>query len=100
MASKFRLVSLFWGILLCASILLRPALAVEKFKVSSNGSGQQIWFEAEDFDERSKNENYQLGKKEKAVKHLVILLPMQVVKVGYCISLILVGLEAKQANGV
>ena len=70
MTSKFRLVSLFGGILLCASILLRPALAVEKFKVSSNGAGQQIWFEAEDFDERSKNENYKLGKKENAVKPL------------------------------
>ena len=97
---KFSFGSLFGCVLLCVSILLTPALAVEKFKVSSNGAGQQIWFEAEDFDERSKNENYQLGKKEKAVKHLVILLPMQVVKVGYCISLILVGLEAKQANGV
>ena len=51
MTSKFRLVSLFGAVLLCASILLRPALAVEKFKVSSNGAGQQIWFEAEDFDE-------------------------------------------------
>jgi hypothetical protein len=70
MTSKFRLASLFWAVLLCASILLRPALAVEKFKVSSNGAGQQIWFEAEDFDERSKNENYKLGEKEKAVKPL------------------------------
>jgi hypothetical protein len=36
--------------------------------VSNNGSGAQIWFEAEDFDERSPNENYKLGIAEKAKK--------------------------------
>ena len=44
------------------------ALAVEEFRVSKYGKGEQIWFEAEAFDERSPNENYKLGKAEKAVK--------------------------------
>ena len=47
---------------------MSPVLAVEIFKVSSYAKGKQIWFEAEAFDERSPNENYKLGEKEKAVK--------------------------------
>ena len=68
MTSRFRFVYLLGCLFLCYSILLEPVLGVEKFKVSSNGKGKQIWFQAEDFDERSPNENYKLGKKEKAVK--------------------------------
>lgn len=36
-------------------------------KVSTFGTGVQIWFEAEDFDERSSNENYKLGSAENAL---------------------------------
>ena len=68
MTSRFRFVCLLGCLFLYLSILLKPVLGVEKFKVSSNGKGKQIWFQAEDFDERSPNENYKLGKKEKAVK--------------------------------
>ena len=50
------------------SSLLSPVLAIDIFKVSSYATGQQIWFETEAFDERSPNENYKLGEKEKAVK--------------------------------
>ena len=70
MTSKFRLVSLFWCALLCLFILHQPVLAVKKIKVSQYKGGHQVWFEAEDFDERSENKNYQLGEKEKAVKPL------------------------------
>ncbi len=37
-------------VLLCVTT---PASAVEKYKISDYGNGHQIWFEVEDFDERS-----------------------------------------------
>ena len=49
-------------------LLAMSAHAVEEFKVSNYDGGHQIWFEAEDFDERSSNENYKLGIAEKALK--------------------------------
>ena len=46
-----------------------PAFAINgDVKVSQHGGGHQIWFQAEYFDERSPNENYKLGKAEKALK--------------------------------
>ena len=59
-----RLLVLVMFVLFSSSV----ALAVEEFRVSKYGKGEQIWFEAEAFDERSPNENYKLGKAEKAVK--------------------------------
>jgi len=40
---------------ICLALLLvgMPAYAVKNFKVSTYGGGHQIWFEAEDFDERN-----------------------------------------------
>ena len=35
--------------------------SVEEFKVSKYGDGVQIWFEAEAYDDRSRNKNYRLG---------------------------------------
>ena len=70
MTKILRFVNLFGRICLLISILIRPVLAVEKFKISNCGRGQQIWFEAEDFDKRSKSKKYRLGKKEKAIKPL------------------------------
>ena len=35
--------------------LTMPAYAVKNFKISNYGNGHQIWFEAEDFDERNPN---------------------------------------------
>ena len=70
MTRILRFVNLFGRICLLISILIRPVLAVEKFKISNCGRGQQIWFEAEDFDKRSKSKKYRLGKKEKAIKTL------------------------------
>lgn len=57
-------------VLVCFFILVSipTALAVDKFKVSEYGNGSQIWFEAEDFDERSPNENYKLGDEEGVLK--------------------------------
>jgi hypothetical protein len=43
------------------------AQAVNRFKVSEYGGGHQIWFEAEDFDERDSDQHYQLGDAEGAV---------------------------------
>ena len=40
------------GIVAALLLMTVPADAVEIFKVSSYGAGSQIWFEAEDFDER------------------------------------------------
>ena len=50
-------------------LLMQPFIgfAVEEFKVSENGKGEQIWFEAEAFDERDSEDAYKLGKGEKAV---------------------------------
>jgi hypothetical protein len=55
----------------CAFVLtgILPTFAIKgDVKVSKNGKGEQLWFEAEHFDERSPNENYKLGKAEKALK--------------------------------
>ena len=41
-----------------------PAYAVEEFRVSSNGAGVQIWFEAEAFDARDPGKGYSLTKAE------------------------------------
>ncbi|MHC4541584.1 MAG: discoidin domain-containing protein, partial [Planctomycetota bacterium] len=41
------------GLFVALLFLTIPAYAVETFKVSNYGGGHQIWFEAEDFDERS-----------------------------------------------
>jgi len=40
-------------ILFFISWIVVPAHAVPKYKISSYGGGHQIWFEAEDFDERN-----------------------------------------------
>ena len=50
-------------------LLMQPFIgfAVEEFKVSEYGDGEQIWFEAEAFDERDSEDVYKLGKGEKAV---------------------------------
>ena len=50
-------------------LLMQPFIgfAVEEFKVSEYGKGEQIWFEAEAFDERDSEDAYKLGKGEKAV---------------------------------
>lgn len=46
-----------------------PAFAINgDVRVSQHAGGHQIWFQAEHFDERSPNENYKLGKAEKALK--------------------------------
>jgi hypothetical protein len=42
-----------FGLVVAMSLLTMPAYAVKKFKVSNYGGGHQIWFEAEDFDERN-----------------------------------------------
>ena len=44
-----------------------PVSAVVNFRTSEYSNGHEIWFEAEDFDERSPNENYKLGIEEKAL---------------------------------
>ena len=55
--------------LVCCFLMIQPltGFAVEEFKVSKNGKGEQIWFEAEAFDERDSEDVYKLGKGEKAV---------------------------------
>ena len=40
------------GIIVALLLMTTPVYAVGKFKVSNYGAGSQIWFEAEDFDER------------------------------------------------
>jgi hypothetical protein len=64
----FRKLQLTLGLTLCL-LLIQPltSFAVEEFKVSKNGKGEQIWFQAEAFDERDSDEVYKLGKAEKAV---------------------------------
>ena len=41
------------GVLVASLMLAPPVHAVENFKISSYGGGHQIWFEAEEFDERN-----------------------------------------------
>lgn len=43
---------------------MSSAHAIKAFKVSNNGGGSQIWFEAEDFDARDSDKVYQLRKAE------------------------------------
>lgn len=59
---------LTFGLIVCF-LLIQPltGFAVEGFKVSKYGSGEQIWFEAEAFDERDSEDVYKLGKAEGAV---------------------------------
>ncbi len=64
----FRKCQLVLSLAVCL-LLMQPFMgfAVEEFKVSENGKGEQIWFEAEAFDERDSEDAYKLGKGEKAV---------------------------------
>ena len=59
---------LILGLVFCF-LLIQPitGFAVEEFKVSEYGKGEQVWFEAEAFDERDSEDVYKLGKGEKAV---------------------------------
>jgi len=41
------------GVLVTLLLLTTPVRAVKNFKISSYGGGHQIWFEAEEFDERN-----------------------------------------------
>ncbi len=41
------------GVLVASLMLATPVHAVKNFKISSYGGGHQIWFEAEEFDERN-----------------------------------------------
>jgi len=41
------------GVLIASLMLASPVHAVENFKISSYGGGHQIWFEAEEFEERN-----------------------------------------------
>lgn len=41
-----------------------PAQAVSEFRISANGAGVQIWFEAEKFDDRDPGKGYSLTKAE------------------------------------
>ena len=63
--SKYTFPYFLLSVLLLATI---SAHAVKEMKVSNYEGGHQVWFEAEDFDERSPNENYKLGIAEKAKK--------------------------------
>ena len=49
-----RLGTLLLGVLVALGLTM-PAYAVKNVKVSNHGNGHQIWFEAEDFDERNPN---------------------------------------------
>ena len=44
-------------------LLIQPftSFAVEEFKVSQNAKGEQIWFEAEAFDERDSEDVLSIG---------------------------------------
>lgn len=58
-----------FGLIVCF-LLIQPltGFAVEGFKVSQYGDGEQIWFEAEAFDERDSEDVYKLGKAEGALE--------------------------------
>ena len=49
-----RLGTLLLGVFVALGLTM-PAYAVKNVKVSNHGNGRQIWFEAEDFDERNPN---------------------------------------------
>ena len=59
---------LTFGLVFCC-LLLQPftGFAVEEFRISKYGSGEQIWFEAEAVDERDSADVYKLGKGEGAL---------------------------------
>lgn len=59
---------IFLFIIIVIFLIPTNLLAVKNFKISEYWGGHQIWFEAEDFDERSPNQNYKLGIAEKALK--------------------------------
>jgi len=65
MLKEIKLIFVFVCFLVLVNIL--PSFAVDDFRISQYGRGNQIWFEAEAFDERSPNENYKLGIEEKAL---------------------------------
>ena len=44
---------IFLGIFVALLLVTTPVYAVENFKISNYGGGHQIWFEAEDYDERN-----------------------------------------------
>jgi hypothetical protein len=52
-----RLKQVLVGIFMALFLMTMPAYAVESVKVSNYGSGVQIWFEVEDFDERDPADN-------------------------------------------
>ena len=60
---------LTFGLIFCF-LLIQPftGFAVEEFRVSQYGSGEQIWFEAEAFDERDSEDVYKLGAGEGALE--------------------------------
>ena len=64
----FQKCQLTFGLILCC-LLIQPltGFAVEGFKVSQYGDGEQIWFEAEAFDDRDSADVYKLGKGEGAL---------------------------------
>lgn len=86
-------------------LLIQPftGFAVEEFRVSKYGSGEQIWFEAEAFDERDSADVYKLGKGEGALVRrkgrLGISSPTPVDKVGYSTGSTSVLLMEKQGTG-
>ena len=53
---------------ICCFLFMQPftGFAVDEIKVSKYGKGVQVWFQAEDFDERDSDEVYKLGIAEKA----------------------------------
>ena len=101
MLQKYQLT---FGLAFCL-LLIQPitGFAVEEFKVSKNGKGEQIWFEAEAFDERDPAEAYKLGKGEKAVDPadgaFGDIVTNAVAKVGYSIGSTSVVRGAKPGNG-
>ena len=60
---------LTFGLIFCF-LLIQPftGFAVEEFRVSQYGDGEQIWFEAEAFDERDSEDVYKLGTAEGALE--------------------------------
>ena len=64
MITKFQL--LLGLILSVGFFTVLGVLAVEELKVSENGDGVQVWFQAEHFDERDSDDVYKLGKAEGA----------------------------------
>ena len=55
-------------VMLFLLVMAVSAFGVKEMWVSQYADGHQVWFQAEDFDERSPNENYKLGDAENALK--------------------------------